>query len=58
MEKLGVQKQDLLEGLRKEYQYLKEKEATLVKTGAPTDTRLLCQLETIKARIDELETQT
>jgi len=57
MEKLGIAKADLLNELKEEYRFLKEREASLIKTGGTVPYEIVEILESTKARIDELEAE-
>lgn len=56
MEKLGVERGDLLEGLRQEYQQLKIREAELVKTAGAATTDVIARIQAVAAEIKALET--
>lgn len=57
MEKLGVEKQQLLEELQADYNRKRMTEHEMQKTGAPAPARaqLSNELEQIKTRIDDLQ---
>lgn len=55
MEKLGVEKAELLTELRTKYNDLRA--ATMVKTAAEDVQRLEAEMDTVKARITELEAE-
>lgn len=58
MEKLGVATADLLAELQAEYQALKEKEASLIKTGSADMGSLPQDIAAVAAKIDQLQSQT
>lgn len=57
MEKVGVQNQDLINELQAEYQELKEKEASLIKTGSAPAAGLVSEIQAITAKINQLTHQ-